>query len=463
LSAPFDAEVDVKYPLNRSLKVGDVINAWGIYQDETTSKFNVNIVGDGMTLLHVDFRPSLDTIVLNNFVDGAWQAEVRPAFAKTTFVSGDTFKVTIEVLDEEYKISFNDEEIGAKFPRRDDIALATDVVLRGGSNGFEWKSMELPTDGGWSDFSDWSECSADCGGGSQSRSKTCSNPAPANGGADCDGDDSETQDCNTDPCPVDGGWSDFSDWSECSADCGGGSQSRSKTCSNPAPENGGADCDGDDSETQDCNSDPCPVDGGWTDFSEWSECSAACNGGSQSRSRTCSNPAPANGGADCDGDDSETQNCNPDPCPVISVSGRTMLTRPLAVGDVIEAKGIYKDDQTVKFNVNILGEEMNLLHVDFRPYIDTIVLNNNVNGLWQEEIRPAFSTADNFEADKKFKVTIEVLDGEYKISFNDKEIGARFPQRDEISEANAVALFGGSNGFQWTDLSLPAALQAEGS
>jgi len=406
LSAPFDAEVDVKYPLNRSLKVGDVINAWGIYQDETTSKFNVNIVGDGMTLLHVDFRPSLDTIVLNNFVDGAWQAEVRPAFAKTTFVSGDTFKVTIEVLDEEYKISFNDEEIGAKFPRRDDIALATDVVLRGGSNGFEWKSMELPTDGGWSDFSDWSECSADCGGGSQSRSKTCSNPAPANGGADCDGDDSETQDCNTDPCPV---------------------------------------------------------DGGWTDFSDWSECSAACNGGSQSRSRTCSNPAPANGGADCDGDDSETQDCNPDPCPVISVSGRTMLTRPLAVGDVIEAKGIYKDDQTVKFNVNILGEEMNLLHVDFRPYIDTIVLNNNVNGLWQEEIRPAFSTADNFEADKKFKVTIEVLDGEYKISFNDKEIGARFPQRDEISEANAVALFGGSNGFQWTDLSLPAALQAEGS
>ncbi|XP_063677768.1 SCO-spondin-like [Bolinopsis microptera] len=173
-----------------------------------------------------------------------------------------------------------------------------------------------PVDGGWSDFSDWSECSVACGGGSQSRSKSCSNPAPKNGGADCDGDDSESQDCNADPCPVDGGWSDFSDWSDCSVACGGGSQSRSKSCSNPAPENGGADCDGDDSESQDCNADPCPVDGGWSDFSDWSECSVACGGGSQSRSKSCSNPAPENGGADCDGDDSESQDCNADPCPV---------------------------------------------------------------------------------------------------------------------------------------------------
>ena len=36
-----------------------------------------------------------------------------------------------------------------------------------------------------------------------------------------------------------------------------------------------------------------------------------------------------------------------------------------------------------------------------------------------------------------FKVTIEILDGEYKISFNDVEIGARFPQRDDIALASA--------------------------
>ena len=42
------------------------------------NNFSVNIIGDdGIFLLHVDFRPYIDTIVLNNFVDGAWQAEVR--------------------------------------------------------------------------------------------------------------------------------------------------------------------------------------------------------------------------------------------------------------------------------------------------------------------------------------------------------------------------------------------------
>jgi len=400
-SAPIDATSGESYPLNRALKVGDIISAWGIYVDDTTEKFNVNIIGDDVNILHVDFRPFIDTIVLNNNVNGAWQAEVRPAFGRDTFVSGEVFKVTIEVLDSEYKISFNDEEIAAKFPQRDDIALANAVALRGGSNGFQWTKIELPADGGWSDFSDWSECPVACGGGSQSRSRSCSNPAPANGGADCDGDDSESQDCNVDPCPVDGGWSDFSDWSECSA---------------------------------------------------------ACNGGSQSRSRSCSNPAPANGGADCDGDDSESQDCNADPC--LAVGGqRYDLARPLAVGDIIEAWGIYKDITTVKFNVNILGDEINLLHVDFRPYIDTIVLNNNVNGVWVSEVRPAFSK-DNFGADEMFKVSIEVLDGEYKISFNDEEIAARFPQRDDIALANAVALFGGSNGFQWTNLNLPKALEA---
>jgi len=115
-----------------------------------------------------------------------------------------------------------------------------------------------PIDGGLSKFSDWSECSVACGGGSQSRSRSCTNPSPAFGGAGCDGDDSESRDCNASPCPVDGGWSDFSDWSECSVTCGGGSQSRSKSCSNPAPAFGGAGCDGDDSESRDCNVGPCP-------------------------------------------------------------------------------------------------------------------------------------------------------------------------------------------------------------
>lgn len=58
-----------------------------------------------------------------------------------------------------------------------------------------------------------------------------------------------------------------------------------------------------------------PEDGGYTDYSEWGECSVTCGGGQQTRTRTCTSPAPARGGADCVGEASESQSCNPDLCP----------------------------------------------------------------------------------------------------------------------------------------------------
>ncbi|XP_063691509.1 coadhesin-like [Bolinopsis microptera] len=183
------------------------------------------------------------------------------------------------------------------------------------SENQDCNTQGCPVDGGWSDFGDWSECDAVCGGGSQEKKRTCTNPAPENGGAECQGDDSENQDCNTQGCPIDGGWSDFGDWSECDAVCGGGSQEKKRTCTNPAPENGGAECQGDDSENLDCNTQGCPIDGGWSDFGDWSECDAVCGGGSQEKKRTCTNPAPENGGAECQGDDSESQDCNTQGCP----------------------------------------------------------------------------------------------------------------------------------------------------
>ena len=57
-------------------------------------------------------------------------------------------------------------------------------------------------DGEWSDWSEWDNCTLDCGGGNQTRTRTCTNPEPQFNGTDCGADDSETQVCNDQPCPI---------------------------------------------------------------------------------------------------------------------------------------------------------------------------------------------------------------------------------------------------------------------
>ncbi|XP_078591805.1 SCO-spondin-like isoform X3 [Branchiostoma floridae x Branchiostoma japonicum] len=167
-------------------------------------------------------------------------------------------------------------------------------------------------DGSWSDWSAWSDCSVTCGVGTQTRDRSCTNPAPERGGAECYGDTEETQQCDSGVfCPVDGGWSDWSAWSDCSVTCGVGTQTRDRSCTNPAPEHGGAECYGDTEETQQCDSGVfCPVDGGWSDWSAWSDCSVTCGVGTQTRDRSCTNPAPEHGGAECYGDTEEIQQCD---------------------------------------------------------------------------------------------------------------------------------------------------------
>ena len=58
--------------------------------------------------------------------------------------------------------------------------------------------------GGYSDWTEFSECTVPCGGGIQERTRNCSNPEPANGGKDCKelGPDKESQKCNTEACPA---------------------------------------------------------------------------------------------------------------------------------------------------------------------------------------------------------------------------------------------------------------------
>ena len=57
------------------------------------------------------------------------------------------------------------------------------------------------------------------------------------------------------------------------------------------------------------------VHGNWGTWSAYDDCSKACGGGTQRRSRVCDNPPPSNSGASCEGSATEEQDCGTAACP----------------------------------------------------------------------------------------------------------------------------------------------------
>ncbi|XP_051929217.1 hemicentin-1 isoform X2 [Hippocampus zosterae] len=176
--------------------------------------------------------------------------------------------------------------------------------------------LNVQVHGGYSEWAEWSPCSLTCGISSQKRQRQCNNPLPANGGRHCAGSGTETRSCHGKPCPVDGKWSEWSSWEECSRSCGHGNRTRVRTCSNPSAQHRGRPCEGSAVEVIMCSVQPCPVAGGWGPWLPWSPCSETCGRGMQSRIRLCNDPPPVFDGSPCEGTDTQTQVCKERPCPV---------------------------------------------------------------------------------------------------------------------------------------------------
>lgn len=169
-----------------------------------------------------------------------------------------------------------------------------------------------PIDCEWTAWTSWSDCSVSCGDGTQTRERSVAQEA-LHGGAECAGPSEETQACSEEPCPVDCEVSAWTDWSTCSAPCGGGGKLRFRSVTQE-PLYGGAPCPSliDDAP---CNGHPCPVDCEWSAWTAWGACSESCGGGTQSRERSIEQIA-LHGGAECTGASEETRVCNENPCPV---------------------------------------------------------------------------------------------------------------------------------------------------
>ena len=127
-----------------------------------------------------------------------------------------------------------------------------------------------------------------CGtGGTRKKARECVAAAPRDALSpdQCTGGSEVVEECNGDvPCPTLTPWSD---WTACSKSCGsGGSQRRVRQCKLAARDSLVQNpCGQPLEEERECNVEvECPV---WTDWTPWTECSASCGGGSQSKVREC--------------------------------------------------------------------------------------------------------------------------------------------------------------------------------
>ncbi|XP_041350043.1 coadhesin-like [Gigantopelta aegis] len=174
-----------------------------------------------------------------------------------------------------------------------------------------------PQDGNWGPWFPWQPCTQSCEGGTRIRQRKCNYPPPAYGGQNCPGQGKNNQTCNEKSCPVDGSWSDWSDFLDCSVTCGHGTMMKRRRCDSPAPANGGRNCHGPSTFTKKCDRPRCPQDGGWSLWGTWRACAVTCGEGMRQRYRSCDSPKPMYGGKDCDGSPVEQMPCSGGrPCPV---------------------------------------------------------------------------------------------------------------------------------------------------
>ncbi|XP_051574769.1 adhesion G protein-coupled receptor B1-like isoform X8 [Myxocyprinus asiaticus] len=194
---------------------------------------------------------------------------------------------------------------------------------------------DIDTSGGWSGWGNWAECSSECGGGVQTRTRTCQSPPEE--AYLCEGVLEEGRPCNAQPCIgyrqysskgkglspvkynevqeamlVHGAWDEWSPWSLCSSTCGRGYRDRTRSCK--PPQFGGNPCEGPEKQTKFCNIAVCPVDGVWNEWSSWSSCSSTCSNGTMQRTRECN--GPSYGGLECQGEWRQTRDCFLRECPV---------------------------------------------------------------------------------------------------------------------------------------------------
>ncbi|XP_076979081.1 papilin isoform X2 [Tamandua tetradactyla] len=192
------------------------------------------------------------------------------------------------------------------------------LPLRAPDPGFSWS------------HGSWSDCSAACGGGHQSRRVFCTSDGEAYPDHMCQRQPrpADHRPCNPQSCPQTKRWK-TGPWASCSASCGGGFQFRSVYCvstggdgvqeaaEEAAEEAECAGLPGKPPTTQACNLQRCAA---WSS-EPWGECSVSCGPGVRTRTVTCqSDEGSVLHATACSLEDRPplTEPCVRDDCPLLS-------------------------------------------------------------------------------------------------------------------------------------------------
>jgi hypothetical protein len=170
-------------------------------------------------------------------------------------------------------------------------------------------TIVLPAEDCKGSWSGYGACNKTCGGGTQAKTWTTTKN-PKNGGAACPSPNTLSRVCNTQACPIncEGSWSGYG---ACDTSCGGGTKTQTWTTTKN-PQHGGTACPSPATQSQECNTQPCPINCGGT-WSNYTPCNESCGGGTQTRTWTTTT-LPAHGGTACPSPTMELEECNTQAC-----------------------------------------------------------------------------------------------------------------------------------------------------
>lgn len=176
--------------------LNDVVDAEasGIYP-----KTDYAPTSDGGTIVvsNVEEAGSYNVYCKNNFSDDRGSSNLTYTLNSGTLPVGVSLNASTGVISGTVSVvSGNTATVTYSFTIK-----GTDTPLGNtATQAYSSPVTKQPIDGGFSAWSAWSTCTVTCGGGTQSRTRTCDNPTPAYGGSTCSGSTSESQACNTQSC-----------------------------------------------------------------------------------------------------------------------------------------------------------------------------------------------------------------------------------------------------------------------